>query len=208
MSNTLPFAAEGILVPLTTPLHRFTVDEYYALAASGALAADARVELLDGLIYEMSPIGAEHAYTVERIDKRLLGKLLPGGWHTRMQHPIQFGNNEPQPDICVVRGELVDFRRRHPQAGDVALVIEVADATLAMDRAKAKLYAAAGIPEYWIMNLPARQLEVFRQPGTDDEGRPKYNQVQIFKPGAEVTLDLAEATLGPLQIDMLLPPAE
>lgn len=94
----------------------------------------------------------------------LLGERIAPGWHVRNQAPVTLSESEPEPDLTVVRGSRGDYRTRHPGAQDVALVIEVPDTTLATDRLKARTYAAAGIAEYWIVNLADRCVEVHRNP--------------------------------------------
>ena len=148
----------------TPPARQFTVDEYHRMIETGILSENDRVELLDGWILEMSPIGPPHSTAVRLILAALQDKL-PSGWIVGTQDPITLDNGEPQPDITVVRGNIRDFAARHPSPRDVALVVEVADSSLQYDRLqKRPQYAAAGIPEYWIVNLIDRRLEVFRDP--------------------------------------------
>jgi Uma2 family endonuclease len=151
------------------PVRQFTVDEYHRMIETGILSENDRVELLDGWILEMSPIGPPHATSVSLV-AAALQDVLPAGWHLRTQAPITLENGEPEPDVTIVRGGIRDFVTHHPSATDVALLVEVADASLQYDRLqKRPQYAVAGIPEYWIVNLIDRRLEVFRDlaPGGD-----------------------------------------
>jgi Uma2 family endonuclease len=186
-------------------LHRFTLDEYRGLAESGAVPHDARVELLDGWIVDMTPIGPEHSYAVEGF-RAALARMLPDGWHIRSQQPIVIGESEPQPDITIVRGHYADYLRRHPGAGDIGWVLEVADRSLSTDRRiKAALYAAAGISEYWIVNLIKRQVEVFRDPGKA-KGKPAaYRYSRAFGRRAKLPFMLEGRELGRIEFAALLP---
>jgi Uma2 family endonuclease len=194
----LLFAAE------TAPLRRFTVDEYHALGTAGVLEDD-RVELLDGLIVMMSPIGPPHAYAMGRTN-RLLESVLPDDWHVRLQLPITLPSSEPQPDLAVVRGTMDDYALRHPGPGDTGLVIEVADTTLLLDRRKSLLYAAVLIPQYWIVNLIARQLEVYTNPRRSRKNAPaKYRSEHKFSESDKVKLSLGSRTIANVVVRDLLP---
>lgn len=143
----------------------FTVEDYYKMAEVGILKPTDRVELINGEIIQMSPIKSLHASVVtwlgEELNFQLRGKAT-----VRIQNPIRIDTySEPEPDIAVVKYKKDKYRNQHPTGEDVYLVIEVADTTLMKDRTiKKQLYAAVGIPEYWIINLKAKQIEVYRQP--------------------------------------------
>jgi len=141
-------------------VHRFTRDEYYRMAEAG-LFRDERVELLDGEIITMSPQNTPHASTVYRLDYRLQ-QLIGYTTCIRCQLPIVLNDwSEPEPDIAVCVPDPDDYSQAHPQPGQILLLIEVADASSAYDRGqKAVAYAASGIPELWIVNLPDRRIEV------------------------------------------------
>jgi hypothetical protein len=146
--------------------HRVTVREYHRMAEAGVLSAQDRVELIEGEIIDMTPIGPRHADAVDRIVAALSRQPTPG-LRIRVQNPLTLGDaSEPQPDIAIVADR--SYADAHPVASDVRLVIEVSDTTLAFDRdVKLPLYARAGVPEVWIVNLPANQLEIFREPAGD-----------------------------------------
>jgi Uma2 family endonuclease len=185
----------------TPPTRRFTVDEYHRLIETGILSENDRVELLDGWILEMSPIGPPHATSVN-LAAAALQDALPAGWYIRTQAPITLENGEPEPDITVVRGRIRDYATHHPFGGDVVLLIEVADASLQYDRLqKRPQYAAAGIPEYWIVNLLDRRLELFRNPAPggdyqDTDSIPAHGTVTLTIDGKQVA-SLAVADLLP-----------
>ena len=155
----------GIAMSLPS-LHRFTVDEYHRMGEAGIFADGARIELIAGEIVEMTPIGSDHAWVVTRLTtlfiERSGGKVIvsPQG------NPIILSaEDEPQPDLTVVRPRTELYRKAHPRPDDVLLVVEVADSSLAYDCGK-KLsrYALAGIPEVWIFDLGADRILVFRSP--------------------------------------------
>ncbi len=143
----------------------FTVDEYYAMAEAGILAPDERVELLDGRIYLMSPVGSPHAACVDRLNQWFTLHVA-GAAIVRIQSPIHLGGRtEPEPDVALLNRRDDFYASGHPTPADVLLAIEVADSTLASDRAlKLPLYARHGIREAWIVNLPDACVEVYSEP--------------------------------------------
>jgi Uma2 family endonuclease len=142
----------------------FSVAQYHQMAEKGILSAGDRVELLDGRIVMMSPIGPPHRRGVQRLTK-LLASRLPADWELMVQQPITLAHSEPQPDLSVVSAAAAGRSDRHPVSGEIALVVEVADSTLALDRrVKLPIYAEANVPEYWIVNVVDRRVEVYRQP--------------------------------------------
>jgi Uma2 family endonuclease len=145
--------------------HRFSVADYYRMADTGVLKPDARVELLDGKIIDMSPIGPFHGGLVNRLI-RLFHKLAAGRWLVSAQNPVHLDEySEPQPDLMLLKPAADDYTSRHPVPEDVFLLIEVADSSLAYDREdKLPAYGRAGISEVWILNLPAKTIEVYREP--------------------------------------------
>ncbi|HZZ73029.1 MAG TPA: Uma2 family endonuclease [Pirellulales bacterium] len=171
-------------------LRRFTVDEYHALGSAGVLGDD-RVELLEGLLVMMSPINPPHAYLVGQIHEKLLASLS-ATLVIRAQQPVTFDSSEPQPDIAVARGKKGRYLKRHPWPRDIELVIEVADTTLRADRLKASLYGRAGIPHYWIVNVAARQLEVFCDlKSPRGKSSLEYQSRTIHKPRDQIAFMLA-----------------
>jgi Uma2 family endonuclease len=133
---------------------RFSVDEYYAMADAGILSSGDRVELVDGEILAMTPIGPAHASAVDRAAKALM-RAAGGQAVVRVQNPIRFGPfNEPQPDLALLRPAVHAYRTAHPQSPDILLVVEIADSSLLYDRhVKGPLYARHGIIEYWLVDL-------------------------------------------------------
>jgi Uma2 family endonuclease len=133
------------------------------MAGSGLLDETDRVELIEGELIDMAPIGSRHANLVDVL-AQLLVRRLPPGCRVRVQNPIRLGElSELQPDIAVVRDR--SYAAAHPEASDLLLVIEVADTTLEFDRdVKLPLYARHGVPECWLIDVAARQLKIHREP--------------------------------------------
>jgi Uma2 family endonuclease len=197
-------AAPVLFAHEPAPLRRFTVDEYHAMGSAGVLEDD-RVELLDGLIVMMSPIGPPHAYSMRRTN-RLLEAVLPDAWDVRQQLPITLPGSEPQPDLAVVRGTMASYSLRHPGPGDIGLIIEVSDTTLLLDRRKAVLYAAALIPQYWIINVSGRQLEVYANPRQTRKSAPaQYRSKRKYGEAAKIKLVLGGRSVATLAVCDLLP---
>jgi Uma2 family endonuclease len=149
----------------------FDVDEYHRMAEVGILTDEDRVELIDGEIVEMSPIGAPHTRSVMFLNdafvRRLEGRALvcPQG-SVRLHR-----RTEPQPDIALLRPPLARYGRAIPAPADVFLIVEVADTSQYRDRVvKLPRYAAAGIPEYWIVDLKGEILDVYREPAAGRYG--------------------------------------
>lgn len=141
----------------------YTTGGYFGLVHSGALDSDDRVELLDGLIVAMPPQDPEHASAVGRIEDALRSAVA-GAVVIRVQSPVVLGpHSVPEPDLAVVAGHRADYDHHHPTTA--LLIIEVAGSSLPQDRlTKSRIYAAAKIPEYWIVNLRDACVEVLRTP--------------------------------------------
>jgi Uma2 family endonuclease len=186
------------------PVRRFSVDEYHRMIETGILGENDRVELVDGWIIEMSPIGPPHATCVGLIVAALLDRL-PLGWIVRSQDPITLLTSELEPDVTVARGAIRDYRDRHPGAGDIGLLIEVADASLQFDRVQKRAqYAMAGVAEYWIVNLVDRCVELHRTPATGDRGID-YRDRTIIRAEGEVELILDRQHVGSITVADILP---
>ena len=148
--------------------HRFTVEEYHEMARAGVLTEDDRVELIEGEIVDMTPIGLRHQATVDFLTRWL---TLGCGERAivRIQGPIRLGaHSEPQPDVMAL-APRDDFYRTTPVTpGDVLLLVEVADTSLPYDRSsKIPLYARAGVREVWLVDLVRDRVEIYRDPGPE-----------------------------------------
>ena len=163
--------------------HLFTVDDFARMGQAGILTADDRVELIDGEVRTMNPIGPPHAWIVNRLVRSLITRLGDNAY-VSSQNPIRLGRHtEPQPDVVVARQPGSAYLARHPEAADVLLVIEVADSSLLYDRLeKAPRYARAGIPEMWIVDVGARTVTVYTGPGPDG-----YSSERVVSAGETVT---------------------
>jgi len=169
-------------VPL--PRRRFTVDEYYRMAETGILEHGERVELIEGEIIRMEAIGSRHAGCVNALT-RVLVRGVGDAAVVAVQNPVRLSDlTEPQPDLAVLRPRVDDYRETHPGPGEVLLIVEVADSTVGFDRGlKAPLYAVAGIPEYWLIDIPAAQLDVYREPGPTGYGRvTRHRKGEVVEP--------------------------
>jgi Uma2 family endonuclease len=161
--------------------HRFSVKDYYRMAEGGVLRPDARVELLDGKIIDMSPIGPFHGGLVNRLI-RVFNKISNGRWTLSAQNPLRLDDHsEPEPDVMLLKPAADDYTSRHPQPDDVFLLIEVSDTTLEYDREeKLPAYGRAGVAEVWIVNLHAATVEVYREPHFTG-----YGTKTVLHPGAQ-----------------------
>lgn len=163
----------------------FTVDDYYRMAQAGVFAEDERVELIEGEIIEMSPAGSRHAGGINGIATLLNERKESLPLIISVQNPVRLDDGtEPQPDIAVLRLREDYYTKSHPTPADVLLVIEVADSSLVMDLGmKAKSYARAGIPEYWVFDLVQNQIVFHAQP---ENG--VYKEVRRVPPDEFVSL--------------------
>ena len=148
--------------------HRFTVDEYHKMGESGIFYEDDRVELIEGEIIDMAPIGSPHASTVARLVS-LFSAALAEKVVIFPQNPVRLGKrSEPQPDIALLRPRSDFYQGAHPTPKDVLLLIEVSDTTLRYDRdRKIPLYARHRIPEVWLIDLQGERVEIYRQPSPE-----------------------------------------
>jgi hypothetical protein len=162
----------------------FTREEYHRMGEVGILKRTDRVELIRGEIVEMSPIGRRHRAFVNNLNQLLVIRLV-GRAIVSVQNAVALADNtEPEPDLAILRLRAVPYKEREPYADDALLLIEVADSSLAYDRStKLRLYAAAGIPEYWVVDCIAERVEVHRTP---DAGG--YRDVSHVSGDATVTL--------------------
>jgi hypothetical protein len=144
---------------------RFTRADYYRMAEAGIIEADARVELLDGEIYRMSPIGSPHGAVLSML-AQLLTTELKGRAICRVQLPVILDDHsEPEPDLAIVRSRADFYRSAHPGPADVLLLVEISDSSIKLDLGRKRaLYAQAGIPEYWVFDLTRGVLVTNREP--------------------------------------------
>lgn len=149
----------------TTQLRRWSVQDYHRMVETGILQPDEHVELIEGQIFQMAPKGPVHSAVITRIG-RILGAQLGERVLLRFQDPIHLSDDsEPEPDIAVVHPHPLDYEDHHPTPEEVYFLIEVADRTMKRDKdLKAPVYARSNIQEYWILDVNAPQLLIFREP--------------------------------------------
>ncbi len=160
------------LVNTNNRRHRLTVNDYYRMAETGILTADDKVELIDGELIDMTPIGSRHAALVDRLNHLLLPALSRFAI-VRVQQPVRLSDvSEPEPDIAVVLIRADFYESAHPKPDDIYLLIEVADSSLPYDRdLKLPLYARHGVREVWLVDIESKTLRMFRSPTRDGYAR-------------------------------------
>ena len=184
----------------TPTSYRFSVKQYQQMIEAGVLTDDDKIELLEGYLVEKMSRNAPHDGTMEFITSHLF-PLLPSGWRFRCQLAVECSDSQPEPDIALARGDTRTFFTRHPRADEIGLAIEVSDSSLERDRIdKARIYARAGIVEYWIVNLVDRQIEVHTLPVGDS-----YTNVQNYIAGQSLPLTLDGVVVAMLPVEQLLP---
>jgi Uma2 family endonuclease len=186
-------------------LYRLTVRQFEKMIDAGVFPEGAHVELIRGMLVDKMTKNDPHDYAVGFLGDCLRG-ILPAGWFVREEKSLKLGIwSRPEPDLIVVRGQHGDYRARTPQAPDIGLLIEVADSSYPKDHiAKLRLYAAWGIPAYWIVNIPGRRVEVYGNP----TGRGKaacYRDAQTFGADADVPVVIDGQEIGRVAVRDLLP---
>ncbi|KAB8332666.1 Uma2 family endonuclease [Scytonema tolypothrichoides VB-61278] len=168
---------------------RFTIEEYHRLIEIGFLTETDKIELIRGEFIQKTPKGTPHIFCTTRL-YRQLNRLLGDQAVIRGQDPIILSNqSEPEPDVVIARGTDEDYLPHHPYPEDILLVIEISDSTLTYDQTtKLILYAEAGISDYWIVNLQARQLERYSQPYQNIQGEFNYLSKQISLANQSVSI--------------------
>lgn len=192
---------DDVLATVEVRRRRFTIEEYYRMAEVGILGPEDRVELIEGEIVEMSPIGPHHAACVAALTRRL---LLAAGERAVVspQNPVRLlPDTEPQPDIVLLRPPESRYWERHGTPADTLLVVEVAETSYRYDRrVKLPLYARAGVPEVWIVDLPQGVVQVFREPGAAGYASER----PVGRDGTVAPAALPDAAIAVAEI---LPPA-
>ena len=170
-------------VEVEVPRRLFSVEEYHRMAEAGILGEDERVELIEGEIVQMAPIGPRHAGSVINVNRLLITRLGDRAVVSPQNPIIIRPRSEPQPDLVLLRPRAVSYSQELPASQDVLLVVEVADTTVRFDRiVKARLYARAGIPEFWLCLARDGAVEVYRGPSADG-----YASVTLHGPGQMVS---------------------
>jgi Uma2 family endonuclease len=164
----LPVSPDALAALSGEPRRATTVSDYHRMLEAGILGEDDHVELIEGVIVEVSPQSEMHAQVIQRLE-RVLHRSLGDEYAIRCQLPLRLGErSEPEPDLAVLRAQ--DARSHREPPSRALLIVEVAGESLRKDRdAKGNLYARFGIPEYWIVDLEARAVEIHRDPGPDGQ---------------------------------------
>lgn len=207
-ADTTSVAAQPVVVPVVSPPSvaapkppaeptpwRINVDQYYRMAEAGIFGPEDRVELINGAIIRMNPIGNRHADCCDRLNEVLVVTFLKKA-KIRVGNPVRLDEeSEPQPDFAILKLRE-EPRTEHPGPSETLVAIEVADSSLRFDRnVKAPLYATAGIPEFWLVDLNAETIEVRRKPS-----KTGYEELQTLRRGdklacaafPDLALDVAE----------------
>ncbi|MCC6491537.1 MAG: Uma2 family endonuclease [Pirellulales bacterium] len=180
--------------------HRFSLADYDQMIDHGILVENDRVELIRGEIIEKISIGEWHAACVRRLT-RIFSVRLADRAAVSVQNPVRLSDSEPEPDISLLKPRTDDYVSYHPTAADALLVIEVADATLEIDRTvKRELYAENGIAEYWIVNLCDRTVEVHREP----QSTGMYAEIRVYSADDQIEPQLLPNAR--FTVSELLPP--
>ncbi|MCX7997682.1 MAG: Uma2 family endonuclease [Leptospiraceae bacterium] len=169
-----------LTIPLES-LKRFSREEYHKLRDLGLLAR--HTELIEGVLIEKMTISPKHRHVIHKL-RVILENLLPPSYFIFQESPLSIGNSEPEPDLCILKGSLEDYKDTHPSTAE--WVIEIAASSLSLDLSKRKIYAEAQIPFYWIVDLEGSRIYVFEEP---KEG--VYQKENIYHKEAEISIPLA-----------------
>lgn len=205
--TTLPTTSPSPALPvggLIAGFRRWTVAEYENLIRHGFLTENDPLELIEGHLVLKMPSNPLHSGTIRRLQKLIERALPPGQWDPRAQDGVRLVDSVPEPDIAVVVFDPNDYRGVHPIAADTGLVVEVADSSLDIDRAdKARIYARAALPIYWIVNLVEGGIEVYTDP-SGPTVTPAYATRTDFHVGDSIPLVLAGVTVAQLAVRDIL----
>jgi len=196
-----PTPAAGF--PPTNSVRRFTVDEYHELIRVGVLKEGERVELLEGWIVEKMTHNPLHDVVVDRVHEAIRDRVSRD-WRVRVQSATTTADSEPEPDIVVARGPAERYANRHPGAADIALLVEIADSSLARDRHKARIYAREGVAVYWIVDLPDSVIEIHTDP-TGPDLQPRYRTTTRYGIADTVPLLIPGAPPASIPVKDMLP---
>ena len=183
-----------------------SLDRYHQLIDDGAFTPNDHVELIHGMVLEKMSKNPPHVISLILL-MRFLNQLIgfDASWFTSSENPVTLSDSEPEADCMLVRGDVLSYQASHPSASDVGIVIEVSDSTLGFDRTvKQHLYAENQIPEYWIVNIPDRKIEVYSRP-LETGKRRDYRQHMIYVAGDSVPVVLDGEEFGRINVSDILP---
>jgi hypothetical protein len=188
--------------PIEPRLYRLSVAQFEQMIEKGVLTKHDKVELIEGFLVKKMTKNSPHIAATLLIPESLR-RVIPPAWFLAQEVPVLLARSEPEPDFLMLRGPIQDYFSRKPVPADVALLIEVADSSLAEDRSRATLFAEANIPTYWIANIPDRRIEVYSNPaGAEYRSRTDYGM------DAEIPLVLDGHEVARLPVRDLVPPPE
>jgi Uma2 family endonuclease len=182
-------------LPLTLPRHKLSLEDYYKMGEAGILGEDSRVELIEGELIDMAPIGSRHVRAVNILTELLVPQAR-GVAVVSVQNPVSLPpDNGPQPDIALLKPRADNYGDSLPAAQDVLLIIEVADTTARYDReVKAALYARHGIQEFWLVDVQGKAVEIYQEPGS--KGYRKLLRPESVETISPVSLPDVHVPLG------------
>jgi Uma2 family endonuclease len=190
-------------MPAQRPLYRMSLEQYESLIVSGFFGKQDDVHLINGYVVNRMAESPEHGAICDLIRRTMEVILLAvAGWHARGQNGLKIPSQVsiPRPDLAVVRGTERDYLKRYPEAADAALVAEVSVSSLDKDRAMADIYAAGGIPVYWIVDVDDGQIEVYSDPGPDG-----YRSHEVLAPGHVLSVVIGGVVIGEIPVSDILP---
>lgn len=182
---------------------RVTVAEYHQMIRDGVFEDGEPIELIEGYLVLKMSHNSPHANAVRKLNKRLI-RVTPAGWEVQCQLPITLPDSEPEPDAVLARGDETTFADHHPEPAEIGLVVEVSDSSRYGDRTeKLRVYARAGIPVYWIVNVADERVEVYTDPDAT-ANPPAYRARTDYKPGDSVPVVLDGAAVAHLPVSELV----
>jgi Uma2 family endonuclease len=183
---------------------RFSVARYQKMIEAGILDTNDKVELLEEYVVLKMPKNPSHDGTIMLV-QRILFRNTPAGWGIRTQSSLELSDSQPEPDFAIVRGDDRDYMNRHPTSDDLGIVVEVANTSLLRDsKDKARIYARAGIPIYWIIDVTNGQIVTHFKPSGPTEA-PAYADVRTIRPPDSVPFVLDGVTVATIPASDLLP---
>lgn len=198
---TAPTRPKAVTYGQDASVARFSVPRYQEMIRQGILDVNDHVELLENYVVLKMSRNPRHDDVLDHMYEKLI-PLKPAGWRFRSQSAIALQDSQPEPDLAFIRGN--SFASRHPLSTELALVIEVAESSLMRDRNdKGRIYARAGIPIYWLVNLIDNRIEVYTQPSGPCED-PAYASCDMFAAGQSIPLVLDGNNVATLPVNELL----
>jgi Uma2 family endonuclease len=185
------------------PLYRMSLEQYESLIATGFFAKHDDVHLINGYVVNRMAESPEHGAVCDVIRRTMEVILLAvAGWHARGQNGLKIPSQVsiPRPDLAIVRGDWRDYLNRYPESRDTALVAEVSVSSLDEDRAMADIYAAGGVPVYWIVNVDDGQVEVYSDPGPSG-----YRSHEVLAAGHVLSVVIDGVEIGEIAVSDILP---